>query len=322
MEMSFALWDRTGFATKLNAIEQAPEPLRGALTRTLRLNDSVRCLIFGPIQKVIGKVSPASLLAILNDEWVVIICGEDGQPKVYRCDFTATLFAELTESLLYGRLRLAFVERDHVQAVEVHFNTVMDWLYREALELLLRGLDGGRERGSGGGNRVGAVEVLPLKFRNGIRRYLPAGDDVLEFVHWPAAFERRWYLFWRERSPEGVLLLTKTQLLLISEEKAWWLGRTGTAKYGYVVTYWPLSRVASVQVTNHEASAALDVTLSANQFCAGFKIDFPDERRAAVEGFVKTVPTSQTANNKIAAVESANGANNSCEAFASKEIFR
>lgn len=293
--MAFVLWDSTGFAAKLNEVDEAPEPLRGALTRVLGSNDNIRCLIFGPMKRVNGKVSPASLLAILNHEWVIAVCGEDALPEVHQCDFAATLLAELTESLLYGRLRLDFVKHDRAQAVEVHFNTVMDWLYREALELLLRGMGGsGQWASNGGGKSVVAVDVLPLKFRNGIRRYLPAGDNVLGFVHWRAALECRWRLFWRERVPERVLVLTNTQLLLISDEKAWSLGRSRrNAKYGYVVTYCPLSRVASIRVREHEADAAIDVKLCASQFCAGLKIDFPYEQRATVNAFVKTVAFSR-----------------------------
>jgi hypothetical protein len=74
------------------------------------------------------------------------------------------------------RLRLDFVKNDRAQAIEVHFNTVMDWLYREALELLLRGTGGsGQWASNGGGKPAVVVEVLTIKFRNGMYRYLPAG---------------------------------------------------------------------------------------------------------------------------------------------------
>lgn len=82
--MAFVLWDSTGFAAKLNEVDEAPEPLRGALTRVLGSNDNIRCLIFGPMKRVNGKVSPASLLAILNHEWVIAVCGEDALPEVHQ----------------------------------------------------------------------------------------------------------------------------------------------------------------------------------------------------------------------------------------------
>jgi len=295
-DRGFALRDRIEFAARLHSIDEAPEPLRGAVTRALGSDDNIRCLIFGPIQKVIGKVSPASLLAILDHEWIIAVCGEDTQLEVHRRSFAATLLAELTEVLLYGRLRLTFVEEGEARAVEIHFNTVMDWLYREALEFLLSRIGGSRQwAGNASGKSNAAFKVLPLKFRNGIHRYLPAGDNVRGFVHWPAALERRWLLFRRERLPQGVLVLTNTQLMLISEEKAWWRGKSSqNAKYGYVVTYCPLSRVANIQLGEHEAYPVVDVKMCASQFCAGFKIEVPHERKAAVKAFIKTIVSSQT----------------------------
>jgi hypothetical protein len=283
------------FAARLNSVAEAPEPLRGAVTRALTPSDNIRCLLFGPTQRVIGRVFPASLMAILDDEWIVAIGDKGVRAEVHRCRFVATLQAELTEILLYGRLRLDFVEQDRALAVEVYFNTVTGWLYQDALALVLRGIGGGQSVGNDGGDSEPALEGLPIKFRNGLRRYLLAGDNVRKFVHWPAAIEGWWLLFWRERVPQGVLVLTDTQLLLISDEKAWWRSRRSeNAKYGYVVTYCPLSRVASIQLTGDKTYSVLDVKLCVGQFCREFKIDFPRERNAAVNTFIKaTISSSQ-----------------------------
>jgi hypothetical protein len=282
---------RSAFAAKLNTVDEAPEPLRGAVTQALGPDKNVRCLIFGPLQKMIDKVSPSSLLAILDHEWVVAVCGERARPQVHRCSFAATLLAELTEVLLYGRLRLDFVEHSRSRAVEVYFNTVMDWLYREALELLLRGIGGHCQFVGNNGNEPGAgIEALPMKFRNGIRRYSLGGDNVLGFVHWPAAVESKWILLQQERVPEGVLVLTNTQLLLISEEKALWRGKSSqNARYGYVVTYCPSSRVASIQLREDEFYPVVDVTLCASQLRRVWKIYFSEDCKTAINAFVNTV---------------------------------
>jgi hypothetical protein len=283
---------RSAFAAKLNSVDEAPEPLRGAVTQALGRDKNVRCLIFGPLQKMIDKVSPSSLLAILDHERVVAVCGERAQPQVHRCSFAATLLAELTEVLLYGRLRLDFVEHSRSRAVEVYFNTVMDWLYREALELLLRGIGGHwwQYVGNNGSKSGAGIEALPIKFRNGIRRYSPGGDNVLGFLHWPAAVESKWILLQQERVPEGVLALTNTQLLLISEEKALWRGKSSqNARYGYVVTYCPLSRVASIQLRDDEFYPVVDVTLCASQLRRVWKINFSEDCKTAVNAFVNAV---------------------------------
>jgi hypothetical protein len=81
------LWDRIGFAAKLKNVEEAPEPLRGVMAAALRPHDRMRWLIFGPTQRTVGAASPASLFAILEREWLVVVCGEDVEPRVYRCEF-------------------------------------------------------------------------------------------------------------------------------------------------------------------------------------------------------------------------------------------
>lgn len=291
--------DSTGpgleFATKLTSLAEAPEPLRGSLDRVLGPGDNIRCLIFSPMQTAASKVAPASVVAILDDEWVVAVYGLGGEPEVHRCNFAATLLVELSEILLYGRLRLSFVEHGRVSTIEIYFNTVTDWLYREALELLLPGTGNGRqETGDVAHNSDRAIEALPIKFRNGIHRYLPAGEEVRDFVYWQATVERRWLLFLRERVPQGVLLLTNTQLLLISEERAWWRGKwSESAKYGYVVTYCPLSRIADIQLRAHQAHSVVDVNVCAGRQCLGFKIDFPPDRKAAVDAFVNAIASLQ-----------------------------
>jgi hypothetical protein len=187
---------------------------------------------------VVGKVSLANLLAILEHEWIVVVCAENAEPEVYRCQFADTLLVEIIDILLYGRLRLDFVKDGRTRSATVEFNTVMAELYREAVQISLGGMDGVCQAALDDSGKIyDVIKVLPLKFQNGILRYLPVGQQVLGFVHWPAVLERKLKIFWRELAPEGVLVLTNRQLLFISEEKAWWRGKS---KYGHVVTYFPL----------------------------------------------------------------------------------
>ena len=102
----------------------------------------MRSLIFGPAQRTVGAASPASLFGILELEWIVVVCGEDVEPRVYRCDFTDTFVVEITDVLLYGRLRLDFVKDSRAQSVAILFNTVTYELYQEAVQTLLNSMDG------------------------------------------------------------------------------------------------------------------------------------------------------------------------------------
>jgi hypothetical protein len=256
----------------------------------LKPQDTIRWLIYGPIQKVAGKVSPASLLAILEHEWIAVVCGEDVEPAVHRCEFADTLLVEIINILLYGRLRLDFVKDGRTRSVAVEFNTVMDELYQEAVQILLGGMDGVCQAALDDSGKIyDVIKVLPLKFQNGILRYLPVGQQVLGFVHWPAVLERKLKIFWRELAPEGVLVLTNSQLLVISEEKAWWRGQS---KYGYVVTYCPLSRVEAIRLTEHNSFDAIDVEVLAHHIGEKLTIGFPCELKAAMEAFTELATSS------------------------------
>jgi hypothetical protein len=74
------LWGRAKFASKLPSVEDAPEPFRSAMVAVLKPSDVVRSLIFGPAEDLIRKILPASLLAILEDEWIIVVGGENAEP--------------------------------------------------------------------------------------------------------------------------------------------------------------------------------------------------------------------------------------------------
>jgi hypothetical protein len=281
------LWDRVPFAAKLKSLEEAPEPLRSFMVAALEPRDTIQWLIFGPTQRTIGAASPASLFAILEREWIVVVFGERAGSQVYRCDFAGTLLIEITDVLLYGRLQLDFVKDGRTHSVAILFNTVTYELYWEAVQILLSGVNGRRQSVANENTKLyPALKALPLKFQNGIVRYLPVGQEVLELVHWTAAQARRLMIFWQELAPEGVLVLTKGQLLFISEEKAW---SKGDAKYGYVVRYCPLSRVHSMRLRDDNSLDSIDVEVRAHQSSKKLKIDFPGEEKPAVAAFVNSV---------------------------------
>lgn len=285
-------WDRVTFAAKLNSVEEAPEPLRDAALAALHPHDTIKLLVFGPAQRTIGKTDPASLLAILDREWIIVTFCEHTGTQVYRCDFDHTLLLEMTDILLYGRLRVDFCKYDQNQSVVIFFNTVTSNLYQQAVQLLLNGMDKPsqfalREHG----NLRTAMKHLPLKFKNGVAHYLPYGQRALELIHSPAVLRRHFVIFQRELAPEGVLVLTDKELLFISEEPAWSGGKANeTAKYGYIVTHCPLSRIEVVRSTERDSLAEIEVkarglTLA---FC------FSREKRAAVTAFVESTNIALT----------------------------
>jgi hypothetical protein len=261
--MTSGIWDR--FASSLNSLDEAPEPLRSAMLAALPPDNAIRLLVFGPASKTLDGRWPAALLAVLEREWVVVSGTEEIPPRVARCDFANTLFVEMTSILLYGELRIDFVGAGRAQTAEIHFNTVMERLYQEAVQVVLNGMDGVATAAPVDSHEhYPALKSLPLKFCNAMLGFVPMGQRVLGVVHWPAVLGRRLILFQQELAPAAALALTDRELLLISEEKTRsWL-RTGyPSKYGIIVTHCPLSRLEGYHVAERSPLVILDLALRA-----------------------------------------------------------
>jgi hypothetical protein len=284
--MKAELWER--FASRLKTVDETPEPLRAAAFAALKPDDEIRLLVFGPAQKVLGNISPATLLEILENEWLVVTGTEEITPELFRCAFADTLLVEITNIQLHGKLRLDFVAGGRAQTVVLEFNTVMEGLYQEAVQLLLNGMDGISEITPCDSKKLHhSLESLPMKFFNATAQFIPMRQRVLALVHWPAVLgEKR--LCWRhEITPEAMLALTDRELLFISEEKtSSWARPDRVPKYGSIVTHCPLSRVAAVQMSEHDLLDTIDVEIRVRGAGEKLKIDFPHEQKHRwVNGF-------------------------------------
>jgi len=122
--------------------------------------------------------------------------------------------------------------------VTAEFNTVMDEYYREAVQLLLDGMDGIGAAARGEVKETCArLASLPMKFHNAALHFAPSGHRLLDFLHWPAVIrgKYRWLQF--EIAQEAMLARTDRELIFISEEKPWsWFHAKPPAKYGNIVT--------------------------------------------------------------------------------------
>src|SRR6266481_7184889 len=114
----------TRFPTKLSTVSDAPEPLRSALVKNLPSGESVRLLVHAPAFATEEEKSPATVLAVTNNGWLVTSETEGGSAAVEKSDFSDTLFLELKSILLSGQLRISFaaVDKSHF----VKFETVED----------------------------------------------------------------------------------------------------------------------------------------------------------------------------------------------------
>jgi hypothetical protein len=177
----------TPFPTKLHTISDAPEPFRSALAESLPSAESVRLLVHAPAFTTGDQRSPATVLAVTNDGWLVASETEDGGAALEKSDFSNTLFLELTRIFLLGQLKISFAAVSTSYSATITFETVEDEVYSEALDLILAGIDpavagiAGKDRSD-----VTMFEGWPMKIRNEAHRFSPGGQRVLAAVQWPA----------------------------------------------------------------------------------------------------------------------------------------
>src|SRR5260370_4285434 len=206
----------TRFPIKLNAVSDAPEPLRSALVGSLPSGEPVRLLVHAPAFTTGDEKSPETVLAVTRNGWLVASETEDGSAAVEKSDFSDTLFLELKSILLLGQLRISFAAVDTAHSVTIKFETVGDQLYREAIDLILGGIDPAlttvaeKDR-----NDASTVEAWPMNIRNEAQRYWPSGQRLLAAIHWPTILDESQ----QQLAPAGALLITERELVLFSEEK-------------------------------------------------------------------------------------------------------
>ena len=274
--MKTALDDK--FASKLKTPDDAPEPLRSKLATVLHPDDVIQLLVFAPAERIVGEYSSATLLAVLDHDWIFATTSEDeSETSAVRCRFGDTLLLEITEILLYGKLRFDFVCDGRVRSVAARYNTVMEGLFETALQLILNGMDGILNIEPVNPQEIEpGLEMLPLKFANAVIRFLPMGQAPRSIVYWPSVCDSKMRILHRELTPETVLLLTDRELLCISEEKYGEGFRMGpTAKYGAIATHCLLSRIREISLSRREPLDMLDVSLGAGEGREKLKFGFP-----------------------------------------------
>ena len=104
-----------------------------------------------------------------------------------------------------------------MHSVTIKFESVWDEFYREAIDLMLAGIDPSHPAtvAEKDRNEVSMFEAWPMKFRNEARRYRPKGQRLLAATQWPAILGGSE----RQLAPAGALLITERELVLISEGK-------------------------------------------------------------------------------------------------------
>ncbi len=277
----------TRFPTKLDAIHDAPEPLRSALVDNFPSKESVRLLVHAPAFSTMNERSPATVLAVTNNGWLVASETEDGGVSVEKCNFSDTLFLELTSILLLGQLKIYFATVGTSYSATMKFDTVGEELYRQAIYLMLNGVDRTPAPAADNDRDTASIsQAWPIQFRNEAQRYRPKGQRLLAATQWPAVIGG----FQRELSPAGALLVTKRELVLISEEKTSPRQHAGDLhKFGGIITYFPLARLGDFHVSHHERFGVLALQVHATHGGEKLEIIFPSDHEKIVSKAIEQV---------------------------------
>jgi hypothetical protein len=295
----------TRFPTKLNTVSDAPEPLRSALVESFPSGEPVRLLVHAPGFATGDEKSPATLLAVTNNGWFLASETEDGGATLEKSDFSDTLFLELTSILLLGQLKISFAAMDKSSSVTIKFETVEDECYREAIDLMLAGIDptlpglADKDR-----NEAPMFEAWPMKVRNEAQRYSPRGQRFLAAIQWPAIFGGSQ----QQLAPAGALLITERELVVIAEEKAFSAESPTEAPsaeepkeiFGGIITFIPRVRLKDFQVSHQESFDVLALQLQASHGGEKLEIIFPpDDEKAVSKGMEQMLLPRGSANQTI-----------------------
>ena len=277
----------TRFPTKLDAIHDAPEPLRSALVDNLPSKECVRLLVHAPTFSTMNEKSPATVLAVTDNGWLVASETEDGGVSMERSSFSDALFLKLTSILLLGQLKIYFGAVGKTYSAIIRFDTLGEELYRTAIDLMLDGID--RTPAPAADDDRDAVlisEAWPIQFRNEAQRYRPQGQRLLAATQWPAVIGG----LQRELSPAGALLVTNRELVLISEEKTSPRQHAEDLhRFGGIITYFPLARLADFHVSHHEQFGALALQVHATHGGETLEIIFPSDHEKTVSKAMEQV---------------------------------
>jgi hypothetical protein len=279
----------TGFPTPLSSVQEAPQPFRSALVDGLPSQEPVRLLVYAPAL-VMEERLPATVLAVTDKSWLVASEIEGGTASIEKSDFGDTLFLELASTLLFGQLKIHFARVGTSYSATTAFEVVGEDLYREAIDIILRGIDSTSSSAAEDDNDGALIfEAWPTKFRMEAQRSRPKGQRLLAAVWWPAIFGG----FQRELCPAGALLATKRELVLILEQKTSPLQQSGDLhKFGAVITYFPIVRLAELHVHHQERFGVLALQAHATHGGEKLEIIFPSDYEMAISKAVEQVRAS------------------------------
>jgi hypothetical protein len=277
---------------KLKSILEAPEQFSETLRSHLSATGAHRLLLCAPSESVLDEKVAATVFVVTDDGWLLASENQDGSITVEQSKFDDTLFLELTSIVLSARLKIDFASTGTSYSAVIRFSMAEERLYRGAIDLVLDGIDRTRASQSEFRDR-GAAEMLkewPFRFRNEVLVYVPKGQRLLAATQWPAILGG----FRRELAPAGALLVTERELVLIADEKAPDWSHGEWAKYGGIITYFPLARLDDFHVGQQDRFGVLALYVHASHGGERLEILFPSDHEGAVSKAMERVRSLKT----------------------------
>jgi hypothetical protein len=267
------------FAGRVASVEETPEPFRPALLRQITPEEPVRLIVCEPAFITMGRRRPSTVTVVTDRRWLIASDERQNAISVVSSSFDETLLVEMAVILLAGHLKIDFGSADSAPSSGmVEFNTVMQEVYREAVDLVLDGIIGTTGK-HGASPTVELFADWPIKFRNIVPRFVHQGSRVLAATHWPSVIGG----FERELAPEAALIATDHELLLVLDERAPFWSRAGHhGKFGNIATYFPLVRLAGFQLDRRERATDLDLEMHASHGGEKLHMTFPSDHEPMV----------------------------------------
>jgi hypothetical protein len=186
----------------------------------------------------------------------------------------------------WGQFKIHFAKVGTSYSATATFDTVEERLYREAIDLILDGIDPNSRITEDNPEQDKLFESWPIKFRAEAQRYRPKGQSLLAAIQWPAIFGG----YSRELCPAAALLITSRELVLISEEKTSPRQHVGDDyTFGAIITFFPVVRLEDFHVGNEERFGVLELRVQARHGGEKFEIIFPADREKAVSKAMEQV---------------------------------
>lgn len=269
------------FPSSAESIFELSSPCRDALIERVSQTENVKHLIFSPAFGTARFKTLASVLCVTDQRWVIVTCQDNGSTTVAECSYDSTLLVEETLILLYGQLKIDFVEDGKAKSGALHFNTVMQHIYSDAIQYVLDAIDGKENVAMAAGRVRSAVFAdWPLKFRNFSIIYMPKKSQLLDGVCWNEIRGG----FGRELAPAAALLVTDRHIVAIAEEKITrWFQFQRHAKYGAIITYFPVNRLADYRIEPHPRFCILELDGHEGHGGESLQIFFPPDKQQAVD---------------------------------------